>query len=113
MIVHSVLAVENRLQNDFDIIEKLGEGTFGEAFKVISKADEKLYAVKRAKEPYLGLKDREQKLQEVAKALRLSQHASDNSRHCIGVVAAWEEAGHLYIQTELCAKGNLNDYLLS
>lgn len=25
---------------------------------------------------------------------------------------AWEESGHLYIKSEICEKGNLNDYLL-
>jgi membrane-associated tyrosine/threonine-specific cdc2-inhibitory kinase len=49
----------NRLQSDFEVIEKIGEGSFGEAFKVRSRQDGRLYAVKKAKEQYLGYKDRE------------------------------------------------------
>lgn len=44
---------------DFSVLAKLGEGSFGEAFKVRSKIDGQLYAVKKAKERYLGYKDRE------------------------------------------------------
>lgn len=32
--------------------------------------------------------------------------------HCVRVYEAWEESGYLYIQSELCEKGNLNDYLI-
>lgn len=28
------------------------------------------------------------------------------------VYEAWEESGYLYIRSELCEKGNLNDYLV-
>jgi hypothetical protein len=31
--------------------------------------------------------------------------------YCIKVYEAWEESGHLYILSEICEKGNLNDYL--
>jgi hypothetical protein len=31
--------------------------------------------------------------------------------HCLKVYEAWEEGGHLFIKSELCEKGNLNDYL--
>jgi mitosis inhibitor protein kinase SWE1 len=31
--------------------------------------------------------------------------------HCVSVMGAWEESGYLYIQSELCEMGNLNDYL--
>jgi len=49
----------NRLQTDFDILAKLGEGSFGEAFKVRERLTGALYAIKKAKERYLGYKDRE------------------------------------------------------
>ncbi len=39
----------NRFLTDFTLISKLGEGSFGEAFKVISKTDGIMYAVKKAK----------------------------------------------------------------
>lgn len=124
MVVRTSTLKANRLQQDFEIISKLGEGTFGEAFQVRSHLDGQLYAVKRAKEQYLGYKDREQKLQEVFKALKLTssefmnQQSEDDwdtqfyKRYCVKVKEAWEEGGYLFIQSELCEKGNLNDYLL-
>jgi membrane-associated tyrosine/threonine-specific cdc2-inhibitory kinase len=49
----------NRFLTDFEVIAKLGEGSFGEAFKVRSRTDGQLYAVKKAKQKYLGYRDRE------------------------------------------------------
>lgn len=84
----------------------------------------KLYAVKKAKERYLGYKDREQKLQEVYKAWKLTEENPSQLEtssgiddafyraHCLKVHEAWEESGYLYIKSELCEKGNLNDYLM-
>lgn len=46
------MAKSNRFLSDFQVISKLGEGSFGEAFKVLSKQDGNMYAVKKAKEKY-------------------------------------------------------------
>jgi serine/threonine protein kinase len=59
------------------VLSKLGEGTFGEAYKVRSRSDGRIYAVKKAKESYMGYKDRESKLAEVYKALKLTGRKSD------------------------------------
>lgn len=32
--------------------------------------------------------------------------------YCLKVYEAWEESGYLYIKSELCENGNLNDFLL-
>ena len=64
---------KDRLNSEFEVLKKLGEGTFGEAFKVRSRIDAKIYAIKKAKESYLGYKDREQKLSEVYKALKITK----------------------------------------
>jgi hypothetical protein len=34
------------------------------------------------------------------------------SDYCVKVYEAWEESGYLYIRSELCEKGNLNDHLV-
>lgn len=81
----------------FDVIEKLGEGSFGEVFKVRSRDDRRLYAVKRSRERFRGSWDRRQKLEEVEKHEGLPAHPN-----CLVFLNAWEERGHLYIQTELC-----------
>ena len=33
------------------------------------------------------------------------------SKFCVGIVEAWEEYGYLFISSELCENGNLNDYI--
>ncbi|KAI0211312.1 Membrane-associated tyrosine- and threonine-specific cdc2-inhibitory kinase [Lamellibrachia satsuma] len=81
----------------FEIVCKLGVGSFGEVFKVRSKEDGRYYAVKRSRERFRGESDRRRKLEEVAKHEELPTHPN-----CVGFVKAWEEKQHLYIQTELC-----------
>ena len=39
-------------------------------------------------------------------------HLFPYSKYCVGIVEAWEEQGYLYICSELCERGNLNDYIL-
>ncbi|XP_078393692.1 membrane-associated tyrosine- and threonine-specific cdc2-inhibitory kinase [Cetorhinus maximus] len=81
----------------FQKISRLGHGSFGEVFKVRSKEDGKLYAVKRSMELFRGESDRSRKLEEAQKHERLGAHAN-----LVGFVRAWEEGRRLYIQTELC-----------
>ncbi|XP_077978622.1 membrane-associated tyrosine- and threonine-specific cdc2-inhibitory kinase-like [Glandiceps talaboti] len=81
----------------FEIDCKLGVGSFGEVFKVQSKEDGKFYAVKRSRERFRGESDRKRKLEEVRKHEDLPKHTN-----CVHFYKAWEEKGHLYIQTELC-----------
>lgn len=45
---------ESYFEQNFEILSKLGEGSFGEVFKVQSKEDGLLYAVKRSKQFYKG-----------------------------------------------------------
>ncbi|XP_062512563.1 membrane-associated tyrosine- and threonine-specific cdc2-inhibitory kinase-like isoform X2 [Corticium candelabrum] len=83
----------------FIVEEKLGAGSFGEVFKVKSKEDGKHYAVKITKQGFRGEMDRSYKLQEVNRHECLKPHPN-----CVQFYKAWEENGHLYIQTELCQK---------
>lgn len=82
----------------FDVIAKIGAGSFGEVFKVRSKEDGKLYAVKRSQERFRGESDRRRKLDEVAKYEMLPTHPN-----LVAFYRAWEEQQRLYIQIELCA----------
>ncbi|XP_053550786.1 membrane-associated tyrosine- and threonine-specific cdc2-inhibitory kinase [Bombina bombina] len=83
----------------FQSICKLGRGSFGEVYKVRSREDGCLYAVKRSVSPFRGESDRHRKLQEVRKHERVGEHPN-----CLRFVRAWEEKRMLYLQTELCAK---------
>ena len=66
------------------------------------------------------MRDRDSRRQEVAKAFqicnvteqKLNSHRYPNSKFCVGIVEAWEEQGYLYICSELCERGNLNDYIV-
>ncbi|XP_035221405.1 membrane-associated tyrosine- and threonine-specific cdc2-inhibitory kinase-like [Stegodyphus dumicola] len=82
----------------FEVICKLGSGSFGDVFKVKCKEDGKYYAVKRAKEKFTGRSDRARKIQEVQKHEQLPSHPN-----CVTFYKAWEEKQYLYIQTELCS----------
>jgi mitosis inhibitor protein kinase SWE1 len=68
---------------------------------------EKFYAVKRARNQFIGYKDRLQKLQEVEIILKIGL----DSPYCVHLQQAWEQRGHLYIQTDFYENGNLDNYL--
>ena len=53
------------------MINKIGEGEFGIAYKVSNKIDGKFRAVKKQKDKYLGIRDRESRRKEVAKAFMI------------------------------------------
>lgn len=88
---------ESFFQQNFQRLSRLGHGSYGEVFKVRSKEDGRLYAVKRYMSPFRGPKDRTRKLAEVGGHEKVGQHP-----HCVRLERAWEEGGILYLQTELC-----------
>ncbi|XP_005224691.1 membrane-associated tyrosine- and threonine-specific cdc2-inhibitory kinase [Bos indicus] len=88
---------ESFFQQSFHRLGRLGHGSYGEVFKVRSKEDGRLYAVKRSMSPFRGPKDRTRKLAEVGGHEKVGQHP-----RCVRLEQAWEEGGILYLQTELC-----------
>ncbi|XP_058142570.1 membrane-associated tyrosine- and threonine-specific cdc2-inhibitory kinase isoform X1 [Dasypus novemcinctus] len=88
---------ETFFQQSFQRLGRLGHGSYGEVFRVRSKEDGRLYAVKRAMSPFRGPKDRARKLAEVGGHEKVGQHP-----RCVRLERAWEEGGILYLQTELC-----------
>lgn len=110
--------VDTTITSRFSIVQPIGTGEFSQVYRVekpiagspaAQQATRKVgnvWAVKKAKKPYLGQRDRERKLREVEilQALRGNEHIIDLSD-------TWECKGHLYIQTEFCENGNLKDFL--
>ncbi|XP_066934974.1 membrane-associated tyrosine- and threonine-specific cdc2-inhibitory kinase-like isoform X2 [Clytia hemisphaerica] len=88
----------------FTKLSKVGVGSFGEVWKVQSKEDGKLYAIKKSRDRFRGDFDRKQRLEEVNKSERIQGHCN-----CVYFHKAWEELDYLYIQYELCEM-SLKDY---
>ncbi|KAI3365296.1 hypothetical protein L3Q82_010379, partial [Scortum barcoo] len=76
----------------------LGRGSFGEVYKVQSNVDGSQYAVKRSAHRFRGNSERNRSVREARNHEHLCPHP-----HILNFVAAWEECGRLYIQTELCS----------
>lgn len=88
---------ESYFEQCFENISKIGEGSFGEVFKVRSREDGLLYAVKKSIHFFRSESYREERLMEVKRHEEFSGH-----QHCVTLYMAWEEKDRLYIQMELC-----------
>lgn len=97
---------ESYFEQCFEVVDRLGEGSFGEVFKVRSKEDGQLYAVKKSLQLYRGETSRQERIEEVRRYEQFSEH--DN---CITLHKAWEQNDLLYMQLELC-KYNLETYVM-
>ncbi|XP_055695105.1 membrane-associated tyrosine- and threonine-specific cdc2-inhibitory kinase [Lutzomyia longipalpis] len=97
---------ESYFDQCFEKICKIGEGSFGEVFKVRSREDGLLYAVKKSKQYFRSESYREERLLEVKRHEEFSSHD-----HCVTLYRAWEENDRLYIQMELC-QSSLESYVM-
>ncbi|KAJ5730218.1 uncharacterized protein N7483_004726 [Penicillium malachiteum] len=119
--------VDPSLTTRFDKVELIGTGEFSQVYRVAQPHDASLHsmfslsssgpkspttlphqvwAVKKSKHPYLGLKDRERRIREVDVLKTLV-----NCDHIVSFMDSWEDNGHLYIQTEFCEEGSLDVFL--
>mmetsp|Transcript_29003 Transcript_29003/g.43819 ORF Transcript_29003/g.43819 Transcript_29003/m.43819 type:complete len:1038 (-) Transcript_29003:178-3291(-) len=93
---------------DFENLGPLGKGSFADVYKVRSKLDDCLYAVKRNRRQFRGKRDRDMALAEV----RVMQQIS-GSPYILSFVRAWQEEGYLYCQTALCCRDTCRELMES
>jgi mitosis inhibitor protein kinase SWE1 len=116
------------LTSKFDKVELIGTGEFSQVYRVTQKQElkcthsyfslplsrtspmtplpDRVWAVKKSRNPYIGPRDRQRKLQEVTTLKALGQ-----SDHTLQLFDSWEDKSHLYIQTEFCEEGSLDLFL--
>jgi wee1-like protein kinase len=102
LVVAPPPAPPSRFYSDFDVIGELGNGSFGNVFKVLSRLDGCMYAIKVAHRPAKGMADKDRMLKEVYALAALSDQADTATFHIVRYHQAWMEDQRLYIQTELC-----------
>ncbi len=85
---------------NFEVVDVLGSGSFSDVFRVRRKSDACSFALKRSKNQFSGIVDRQRRLQEVE-----NMWLSTESPHCIQIYSSWEQHGYLYILMELCDNG--------
>jgi serine/threonine protein kinase len=93
-------------EKNFQLISRLGQGEFADAFHVKSLNDGCDYAIKKTRQSFTGYKDAVYKLEEIKMLLRVGSHP-----HCVSLKEAWIQFGYIYIQMELCTRGTLSNYL--
>ena len=81
------LPLVSRYNNDFELVEQIGQGAFGDVVKVRNKIDDGIYAVKRIPLRNASAKEKRKVLREVKLLSRL-QHDS-----IVGYYNAWIEGG--------------------
>ena len=126
--IHSFqpIEIDRSLLSRFDVVEAVGTGEFSQVYRCSKSPDVRRYsstpavhaspktplptrvwAVKKSRKPFTGVRDRERKLHEVNALRRLSP-----SDHVVEFFDSWEDHGHLYIQTEFCEEGTLDLFLI-
>ncbi|OQR86018.1 ser/thr kinase [Achlya hypogyna] len=93
----------------FESAKWIGAGAFSDVYKVTT-SDHEIFAVKKSKLPLRSKRDRERLLQEIKIYERLT-HSAPACPYLVQYFQAWQERGHLYLQTELCPAGTLQDWL--
>nr|XP_048272012.1 interferon-induced, double-stranded RNA-activated protein kinase-like isoform X2 [Myodes glareolus] len=114
--ISNTYTMECRFQKDFEDIEKIGSGGFGQVFKAKHKIDGKTYAIKRVKY------NKEKAVREV-KALATLNHVNIvqyhscwleedyNPKKIIDGNSSRSKTQYLFIQMEFCDKGTLENWL--
>jgi hypothetical protein len=95
-----------RMLTEFEEVKMLGEGTFSTVMCVRHRLDGCLYAVKRVRESIVSERQGHLLLREVGALAALQ-----GCPHVVRYYGAWVDNHHLFIQTELCHLGSLEDLI--
>ena len=102
----------------FEVLSTLGRGNFADVFRVRSKVDGRLYAVKRNRRQFRGKRDREKALAEVKCMQNLQNVCAETGfahpTYCLYLLffyQAWQEDGHFFSQTELCCRDTCRELM--
>jgi membrane-associated tyrosine- and threonine-specific cdc2-inhibitory kinase len=103
----------------FENLGELGSGAFGDVYKVRSKADNQLYAVKRNRRQFRGKRDRDMAMTEVRTMQKLQSVCANGSNkakssyslYLLFFYRAWQEEGFFYCQTELCCRDTCRELI--
>ena len=122
------IEVDPALTSRFDKVEMIGSGEFSQVYKVGKRQEvrtvssyfsmplvhrspktplpDRVWAVKKTRNQYIGPRDRQRKWREVETLKALGQ-----SDHTVELIDSWEYHNRLYIQTEFCEEGSLDMFL--
>lgn len=76
-----------------------------------SVEDGLVYAIKKSKQQFRSKRDRTRLLREVRIYEKLANASKESCHNIMQYYRAWQEDGYFYIQTELCAYGNVKDFM--
>ena len=95
----------SRFRTDFTDIGHVGKGSFSDVFKVRSRIDGQIYAIKRLKKQCSSEADRKKCEAEARIHASLVQSFDNDpvlSSHVLRYHCSWFEEGRLFLQTEFC-----------
>jgi serine/threonine protein kinase len=97
---------------DFDILEMIGEGSFGRVFKVQHRDSGLIMAMKAMKKQFL-IQNQQLKyaVSEAQIMQMLSQSPKDRHPYILKLFFSFQTPLHLYMVTEFCENGDLSWHL--
>ena len=91
--------------SSLSFLEKLGEGSFGDVFKVRDETDNTCYAVKRIKRKLRNHTDRYHRWKEIINIQTIGDHVN-----LVRLICFWEDYSYMFMQFDLCSY-SLRDFL--
>ena len=95
----------SRFRTDFTEVSHIGKGSFSDVFRVRSRVDGQVYAIKRLKRPCASEAEKIKSGKEASIHAIITQSTDQDpllASHIIRYYASWFEEGRLFIQTEFC-----------